>query len=304
MELTFLGTGSAYPSPTRGASCISLKHEDWVWLFDCGEGSQIQIMRSSVKPGKISKIFISHLHGDHVFGLPGLLCTISQSNQRSEPVEVYGPEGIRKYLRVNLELSRSELGFKYVVHELQVLQCQFHADWDKWPVDHNCDSALHPNELQGKCIQPEENSVWSLFEDNKMIVKAVWLKHRVPSFGFCIEEKPLPGKLDLEKCLTAGVKPGPLLGKLKMGESVTTQDGIMVHAKDVVGAPRPGRKILILGDSCDSSETLKVGRQADLLIHEATLENDKKDMALEKGHSTPGMTFSNALCLQRSYFAF
>lgn len=147
MEITFLGTGSNNPAPTRNVSCLSLKFgqlnaflpsifgnlkilnsflkvEGDVWLFDVGEATQIQLMRSSVKAGKINKIFITHLHGDHLFGLPGLMCTIGQNIVENKVVELYGPVGLRRFVRTTLELSRSMVTYKYVVHELVPIEEQ------------------------------------------------------------------------------------------------------------------------------------------------------------------------------------
>ncbi|XP_022286294.2 zinc phosphodiesterase ELAC protein 1-like [Crassostrea virginica] len=290
MELTFLGTGSAYPSPSRGASCVILKMDDGSWMFDCGEGSQIQLQKSRVKAGKVNKIFISHLHGDHMFGLPGLLCTISGNNQRSEPLEIYGPVGLRRFIRTSLELSRTILGFSYTVHEMKVLPCQIPPDIKKWQIDYSCDSKrCHPNELSGRLIEADKDNVWTLYTSEKISVKAVYLKHRIPSFGFCVQETSSPGKLDISKLTLQGVKPGPWCKEVKEGRAVTLPDGRKIDPADVVGPPKPGRKVIIMGDTCDSSEILRVGMDADVLVHEATLQNSLKDMALEKGHSTSGM---------------
>ncbi|CAG2209221.1 rnz [Mytilus edulis] len=327
MKVIFLGTASAYPTPDRGVSCIGLKNEDWVWLFDCGEGSQTQVMKSEIKPGKISKIFITHLHGDHCYGLPGLMCTISQNNQRSEPVEIYGPEGLRKFLRTSLSLSQSQLGFDYIVHELKMIPEQYVFETSgailTWDVNLSCDDVLHPNERPGLLIECDRDKVWELYDDNKIGVKAVWLKHRIPSFAFVIQEKPIAGKLDAAKLKAKGVPPGPLYSKIKAGEKITAPSGeklfkvfiglgiicskakiaaainrllmgklgipLLISPRDVVGPPRPGRKVIICGDTCWSEELLKVGQNADILVHEATLQNSCKDTAIQNGHSTPDM---------------
>ncbi|XP_064646841.1 zinc phosphodiesterase ELAC protein 1-like [Lineus longissimus] len=291
MEIAFLGTGSAYPSPMRGASCVVLKMESGsCWMFDCGEGSQTQVMRNKgVKAGKINKIFITHLHGDHMFGLPGLMCTVSQGNLCDETVEIYGPIGLRKFLRTSLELSRSMLGFSYVVHELLPLAACYPADWNEWPVQHESDDRLHVNEEAGSLIEADEGQVWQVYEDEMVSIKAGWLVHRIPSFGYVIEEKPIAGRLDVSVLKARGLPPGPLYAQLKQGKSVISPSGELIHPDEVVGPPRPGRKIVIMGDTSDSSHMTAVAMDADVLVHEATLEDGRKADAIEKGHSTPGM---------------
>ncbi|NXU92664.1 RNZ1 protein, partial [Xiphorhynchus elegans] len=208
MDLTFLGTGSAYPSPARGSSALVLRREGECWLFDCGEGTQTQLMRSHLRAGRITKIFITHLHGDHFFGLPGLLCTLSlQSSPDPDkpPVDIYGPLGLRDFLSHTLELSHSQLLFPYAVHELVPTpdQCpagefrDFSSPWGR-----EGDPARGPG---GRVLSlgPGQSS-YLLEEDEQVVLRAFRLFHRIPSFGFVVEEKPRPGKLNVQKLQDLG----------------------------------------------------------------------------------------------------
>ncbi|XP_013400245.1 zinc phosphodiesterase ELAC protein 1 [Lingula anatina] len=300
MELHFMGTASAYPTPVRGASCIIFRRDSDCWMFDCGEGSQTQVMKSTIKPGKISKIFITHLHGDHVFGLPGLLCTIGQNSTPDRLLEIYGPQGLRKFLRVNLELSRSMLGFDYVVHELIPIreQCNCVKDWETWSVDHEAPRGpLHPYEKPGMSISADKQGVWHLLEESGVSVKASWLTHRIPSFGFVIQQASQPGRLNVDVLKAKGILPGPLYAKIKRGEAITAPSGELVKPEDVLGPDKPGKKVVILGDTSNSDSIASIAQGADVLVHETTLENDMVENAIEKGHSTPAMAaaFANMI---------
>ncbi|XP_071339293.1 zinc phosphodiesterase ELAC protein 1 [Trachinotus anak] len=297
MDMTFLGTGSAYPSPHRGASALVLRTEGDCWLFDCGEGTQTQLMRSPLRAGRITKVFISHLHGDHLFGLPGLLCTVSLNTnpdpqQNLNCVEIYGPRGLRKFLRVTLGLTGSQLLFPYAVHELEPTPEQS-PEVGQLSLEMTAECGpLHPQERPGRTISLDVFSdCYLLFEDKKFVVKAFRLFHRIPSFGFCIQEHDRPGRLKTELLKELGLKPGPLYGCLKAGESVTLESGRVVLPCEVLEETIPGRKVCILGD-CSSilgEGPLSLCNGADILVHEATLGNEQREKAVDHGHSTPDM---------------
>lgn len=255
MELTFLGTGAGMPSSRRNVSAIALRFTDRknaFWLFDCGEGTQHQIMRSSLKLSKLEKVFITHMHGDHLYGLPGLLT--SRSNQGAVlPLDIYGPPGLRTYLETVFRLSGAHLSFPWKVMEIG---------------------------------GPKDMGETVLFEDATHRVLAARLEHRVESFGFRIEEKDKPGALDEQKLLAARVPPGPVYGRLKLGETVTLPDGRVLDGKDFVGPPIAGRTVTILGDTRPVDNARLLAREADVLVHEATFAGDMQDAAESYGHST------------------
>eukprot|EP01102_Stenamoeba_stenopodia_P020707 TRINITY_DN8176_c0_g1_i1.p1 TRINITY_DN8176_c0_g1~~TRINITY_DN8176_c0_g1_i1.p1 ORF type:complete len:409 (-),score=83.75 TRINITY_DN8176_c0_g1_i1:67-1293(-) len=333
MELTFLGTGSALPSATRNHTCIALRLDGVFWLFDVGEGSQHQLMKSNnIRIGKIEKIFVTHLHGDHVFGLPGLMCTMtnavgggggkeseapeadeklasstSSSTSKLPPIQIYGPAGTRKYIRNSLKSSYSRLGLDYQVHELLMIN-------DEQTIDDDANNR-HPNELLGSdLLLDEATHTWRVFEDERCTVVASPLTHTVPSIGFVVTERPAPGKLNidlakpiLEKHKDAIARelkiknPMSLLAKVKAGNTIALPDGtVIISPSDVVGAPRPGRKVVVLGDTSDNSLIQPHCVDADVVVHEATNACLKSDAArtteeeVEKttrdhGHSTPQM---------------
>jgi len=268
-----------------------------VWLFDCGEGSQVQLQKSSLKAGKVSKIFITHLHGDHLFGLPGLLCTLGNGLNpdlaEEKVLDVYGPQGLRKFINTNLSLARSPLPYKFNVHELIPEEDQYPPEWNDWPVDHvdHSEKPLEQTFQQTKKSKCENgHRYWNILENNDYNIKAVPIKHRIPCFGYVIQESNKAGTLDVEKAKRFGVKPGPEMGKLKSGQSIIVSgSGTEVKPEDVLGDPKKGKKVVILGDTCDTSEIANFSANANYVVHEATMENSLKSKAIEYGHSTPSM---------------
>ncbi|SQI43814.1 Ribonuclease BN [Leminorella richardii] len=247
MELLFLGTGAGTPSRLRNVSCTALTIEGGaVWLFDCGEGTQHRILRTPISPAKIEKIFITHLHGDHIFGLPGLLTTRSMLSG-SGAVTVYGPKGIKEFVEVSLNLSAS-----YLTYPLDIV------------------------ELDAGVI----------YQSERFCVTAQPLNHVVPCFGFRIEEADRPGSLDAGRLKAAGLSPGPLFQRLKTGERVQLDDGRVIDGSAFLSPSTKGRTLAIFGDTAPAESAFLLAKDADVMVHEATLEASMTERANSRGHST------------------
>ncbi|EHF2869532.1 ribonuclease Z [Listeria monocytogenes] len=249
MELVFLGTGAGVPSRGRNVTSIALSmlnERNAIWLFDCGEATQHQIMRSQIKLSKLEKIFITHLHGDHIFGLPGLLSSRSFQGGESD-LTIYGPVGITEYVETSLRLSCTRLTYKIIFNEIE--------------------SGL-------------------IFEDKMFSITVDELDHGLRSFGYRIVEKDKPGALNADKLIDDGVEPGPIFQKIKKGETVTLADGSVINGKDYIDEPQKGKIISIFGDTKATASELELALNADVLVHEATFEGDKEKLAGEYMHST------------------
>lgn len=250
MKLLFLGTGSGVPAKHRNVSSIALKlldERNSVWLFDCGESTQQQILHTTLKPRKIDKIFITHLHGDHIFGLPGLLS--SRAFQGGDtPLTICGPVGIKQYVLTSLKLSGSYLRYPLYFKEIK-----------------------------------EEGVV---YEDNQFVVTCGLLKHGLPSYGYRVKEKDHPGMLLADKLKEMGVPSGPLYGKLKQGKTVELEDGRVLNGRDFIGPAKKGRVVTILGDTIKTPKSIELAKDADVLVHESTFSGDEQEMAKDYNHST------------------
>ncbi|AUJ32400.1 MAG: ribonuclease Z [Liquorilactobacillus nagelii] len=252
MELEFLGTGAGSPAKSRNVSSVALKlleEINEIWLFDVGEGTQHQILRTTIKPRKISKIFITHLHGDHLFGLPGFLSSRSfQGAQKNEPLVIFGPRGIADFVKTSMRVSQSKLSY---------------------PI---------------KFVELTQDGL--IFENSRFRVYAAHLNHRIECFGYRIEEKDYPGELLVDKLIAAQVPSGPLYGQLKAGKKVTLADGRVLDGRDYLGETRKGRIIAILGDTRQTPAIAKLAQNADVLVHESTFGRGEAHLAHDYYHST------------------
>lgn len=249
-EIIPLGTASAIPTRERHLSATALRREGRLLLFDCGEGTQYQLIHADLTRSKLDAVFISHTHGDHFYGLMGLLSTLGLL-QRTEPITVVGPAGIADLVRAMPGLGR--------------------------------DALPYPIEFVEVAEDLTEQTVW---ETDEVVVTARPVEHRIFAMGFRFEEKPRPGHLYPDKAKALGVTDYAHFRALKRGEAVTLDDGTVVQPEQVVGPERPGVAFTYAGDTRPCADTVALARDADLLYHEATFGDDLADRAAETGHST------------------
>ena len=261
MNITFLGTSSGVPTLKRNVSSLALKlsQSAEVWLFDCGEGTQHQIMKSNIKSSHIKKIFITHMHGDHIYGLPGLLATLGLSGN-SDGIEIYGPSELKSFVISALKSSYCKLSFP-----LRFINVEEYSEQKKL-----------------------------LFESDKIEVNCAILKHRLPAYGYRVSEKDKPGIFNIKKAESLKIPPGPIYSKLQTGQSIIL-DGRTFNGKEFVGPPRKGKSFVYCTDTVFSESAVKLSKDADLLVHESTFSQQDEKMAYEKLHSTTIMAAKTAL---------
>lgn len=245
-----LGTAAALPTRDRHLSAMALERKGRVLLFDCGEGTQFRLLHAGLNRARVDAVFVTHLHGDHIYGLPGLAATIGQL-QRPTPMKVVGPVGLRRFLDAAAGVSGSETPYGLDVVEL---------------------------------APGTEHAV--VYETDELVVEARPLDHRVPTFGYRFAERPRTGRFDVDAARALGVTDPRDFGRLQSGESVTTSDGSTVRPEQVLGSERPGVAVAYVTDTrpCDGGRRLAKG--VDLLYHDATFLHDLADDAKAKAHAT------------------
>lgn len=253
MEVTFLGTGSGAPTRARNVSATALhlpQRGEW-WLFDCGEGTQHQILRAPhVRLSQLTRIFLTHLHGDHLFGLPGLLASRALAQGGTGPIAIYGPEGLEAWLKATLRAAGMRFSFPVQVHVVKPgLVCT----------------------------------------DGEFMVEAASVRHRIEAYAYAVQEAEQDGRFDVEAARALGLPFGPLYGRLKAGEVITLDDGRVIDGKTLVGPRRPGRVVVFSGDTGPSVELRVLAARADLLIHEATYAEPDRALADRAAHATASM---------------
>jgi ribonuclease Z len=248
LRITFLGTAAGLPTAERGLPAVLVEVDGEYILFDCGEGTQRQMAKARFSLGRRMRIFVSHMHGDHIFGLPGMIQTMNLLN-RVHPLEVYGPQGLFEFIQSTTVSTMSEPTFQLTIKEVN----------------------------QG-----------TVFTGKHYRVEGAWAEHSKPNMAYRLTVGGSRGAFMPKKARNLGIPEGPLWSRLKGGESVKTEDGRIVEPGDVLGEPTPGKVIVYSGDTRPTESLAKLARGADILIHESTLSDELADAAERDGHSTAG----------------
>ncbi|HOV63018.1 MAG TPA: ribonuclease Z [Spirochaetia bacterium] len=247
LEVFILGTGGMMPLPGRFLTSVLVRREGDLLLFDCGEGTQVSLRKLNLKWKKISAIFISHTHADHVTGLPGILMLSSQVD-RDDPLYIYGPPRICEYVEESRRVLDMYINYEIIVKEIE--------------------------------------SPGILYEQDDYVVRAFELRHTKPCMGYTLEEHPRPGVFYPEKAIALGVPRGPLWSKLQTEGSIILPDGRTIDSSQVMGPPRKGRKLSFVTDTQYLPTIASQVADSNLLICEGMFSNGLAESAREKRHLT------------------
>ncbi|MDH3766716.1 MAG: ribonuclease Z [Nitrosopumilus sp.] len=245
MKLIFLGTSAAQPTENRGLSCICLERDGEILMFDAGEAAQISFMKSGLGWNKKMKLFVTHMHGDHCVGILGLLQTMSMQN-RTETLEIFGPNGIEEFIGANIKVLNFGLSFPVLITTIK----------------------------EGK-----------IYEDKKFSIYVCKANHSVIAFSYLFEEKDKPGRFNLEKVKQLEIPEGKLWSELQKGCEITINEEI-IKPEQVLGEKRPGKKIGISGDTMPTLELEKFFKDCDYLVFDSTFLDEEKQKARDTYHST------------------
>ncbi|KAA1245483.1 ribonuclease Z [Aquimarina sp. RZ0] len=248
MKLTILGCYSATPRTFTNPTSQVLEINNHIFLIDCGEGTQVELRRNKVKFSRINHIFISHLHGDHFFGLVGLVSTFRMLN-RENALHIYGPKGIKEAITLQLKLSNSWTDYPLHFHEL--------------------------NSLDSEVV----------FEDEKVVVSTIPLQHRIYCNGFLFKERPGDRKLLMDKVLHHNIDMA-YYRSIKKGKDVMLDTGVVIPNKELTDDPKPVKSYAFCSDTRYDEKKIPLIDKVSVLYHEATFLEDKKSLCLKTGHST------------------
>ncbi len=248
MKLTILGCYAATPRTFTNPTSQILEIKNRLFLIDCGEGTQVQLRKNKIRFSKINHIFISHLHGDHFFGLVGLVSTFTLLN-RTTDLHIYGPKGIKEVIKLQLRLSNSWTNYNLFFHELESLESEI------------------------------------IFEDEKVLVKTIPLKHRVYTNGFLFQEKIGERKLNLDAVQNYEIE-SCYYQKIKNGKDITLEDGRIIENDKLTFDPVPAKNYAFCSDTVYNEAMIPIIENIDVLYHESTFLQSEENLAQKTLHST------------------